>query len=754
MGSLLSDWNVPPGIDDAGSGALRAWQAGSAVFFLVVLGAIFLLVDLSPQVDRALFFSTDDPQLREAEQIREIFPTPPQIIISARAGNGFDDAYVSTLAELSRDIQDIEGVVRVRDILHGPEEVEEAFERPMWRRLLVSEDGGATNLVVVLDTEDFDRVVTEVEEALDTHRSSEFQLAVSGEPYVVEQMRRQVVRDMLVFGLAALGVFTLAAALLYRSFWIVAGMALAGGTAAALTLLGRGVLGLQVDLLTPNLTTIVFVLTLLHVIFLTTNWMTAAAESGGKDAAGDGEGAGHEASEAEGAATAGQDGGLVRTAVAWTLPPSFWAMITTGLGFSSLLLAPAKPARNFGLSGALGALMALLCAYLIFPIFLRSADPGRKAMPWLDAKLVPFFRRKHGWAVLGVVAGALVAVWGVAQVETDPELFAYFGDRGGDDGSGVRSGLQRIDSAGGSSPLDLVFEDQGGGELGDDDAFERMWALQQDLESDSAVGSVLSLPVLMAEAEEEATLSFLLSWDFLLDRMEEPEHDRIARTFLTEDRRSGRFLMRMKESVRGEDESRSDVIQRLEEDVRNHGFEPTLTGGLYALQAKMTELVSSSLVTGLLGLTGLFTVIAFVVSRSLAVGVAMVLCFAMIPVFLLGVFGFFGIPLDVIALPAANMAMAIGVDDMVHLVFRVRREEEDGDYGWEAWVEGRTNLWRPIVNSSVVVTLGFGLLMLSGFPPTRRLGLAVVIGTLAGLAIVLMVFPRLALFLRDLKERV
>lgn len=724
MNGLLPDaWKLP-GLEDLRPPSGRGARTASLVLLVASVAAVLLFVDLTPDVGRDLFFASDDPQLREDDRIRELFPTSPQIIVSARHPEAIDDDYVSDLADLSRDLRGIEGVLSVRDILHGPEDVEQAFENPLWRRLLVSEDGGATSLVVVLGTDELERVVPALEEALEAHRAPDFRLAVSGQPYVVEMIRRQVLRDLRVFGIGALLVFSLTMGLLYRSGWILGGTLVAAGTATALTLLGRSVLGLEVDLLTPNITTIVFVLTLLHVVFLTTNWQNAAAGGG------------------EGAADP------VRAGIRWTAPASFWAMVTTGLGFLSLLLAPAKPARNFGISCALGAVLAFACAYVLYPAFLRRADPAKRVGRELEAPLSAFFRRRHGAAVIAMLALALAAVPGLFRLDTDPELFAYF-DGGGD----VREGLERIDRAGGSSPLDLVIRDAGGGELANDDAFDRMWRLQRALEEDPAVGSVLSLPVLMAEAEEQTFLSFLLSWDFLLDRLEEPEHDRIARTFVNEDRTHARFLMRMKESARPPGQSREEVIRRLEADVREHGFVPVLTGGLYALQGKMSDLVASSLWTGLLGLTALFAGIAFVVARSIPVAAAMILGFSMIPLVLLGVFGTFRVPLDVISLPAANLALAIGVDDMVHVAFHARRSGDGERRGWEAWVEAREALWRAILISSVVVALGFGLLLLSGFPPTRRLGFAVVLGTAVAVAVVLVVFPRLAVFLVEAGEQ-
>src|SRR5436190_21267566 len=58
-----------------------------------------------------------------------------------------------------------------------------------------------------------------------------------------------------------------------------------------------------------------------------------------------------------------------------TFPPSFWSMICASLGFASLLIVEAKPLRELGFGGVLGSIVAFVCAYLMYPPFLRWAVP-------------------------------------------------------------------------------------------------------------------------------------------------------------------------------------------------------------------------------------------------------------------------------------------------------------------------------------------------------------------------------------------
>jgi predicted RND superfamily exporter protein len=100
-----------------------ALAAGSAL-------AVFLFIDLSPRVDENFFFASDDPQVQEDRRIRELFPARPQVIVTAK-GNIHSTAYSRRIARLGNDLMEVPGVLTARDLHHGPEELEDAFENPM-----------------------------------------------------------------------------------------------------------------------------------------------------------------------------------------------------------------------------------------------------------------------------------------------------------------------------------------------------------------------------------------------------------------------------------------------------------------------------------------------------------------------------------------------------------------------------------------------------------------------------------------------
>jgi predicted RND superfamily exporter protein len=94
-------------------------------------------------------------------------------------------------------------------------------------------------------------------------------------------------------------------------------------------------------------------------------------------------------------------------------------------------------------------------------------------------------------------------------------------------------------------------------------------------------------------------------------------------------------------------------------------------------------------------------------------------------------------PLDIISAPAANVALPLGIDEMIHMGYVVRRK---------SWEHALKQLWGPILASMLIVTSGFALFLLSSFPPTQRLGVLVCVGTAITDLVVLLVLPAIATF--------
>jgi len=530
---------------------------------------------------------------------------------------------------------------------------------------------------------------------------------------VVEMLRRSLAHDFRYFSLTAVVLFGLTMAAMFRSFRVFLGMMATCSSAVLLTLLLQSLFGKKIGILTVNLGTIVFVIALSHLVYMTFNWQTLADRA-------------HRLEK--------KAPNLAGDARAMTLPPSFWSMVCASLGFASLLIVQAKPLRELGFGGVLGTIVAFVCSYLMYPPFLRWAVPRQSKL--VEAEPPHWFwTRRFVLLSIAVILACTALGFGLPRVDTDPSLLDYFKPH-----QELRDGLEYVDHNGGSNPLTLIVSAADGSKLNTDEAYQKMWRLHGALENYRDVGTVISLPTLLAEGDR-TPFSFLLSYEKMLEIMEQPKYARVAKSFVTEDRSKANFLLRMSETKR--QKLRLEVVDDLRSICRKNGFKPALVGGIYYLQGRLAKLVASSLVTGLFWLNFLFIVIAWVVARTIRGAVAMIVSLTLVPLSMLGGIGWLHVPVDIISAPATNVCIGIAIDSMIHLVFGVRRANRDGKKGWPAWVFARDEQWRGIAYSDVVIAAGFAIFVLSDFPPTQRFGVVVLAGCVIDILANLFVLPLL-----------
>ncbi|MCF8466365.1 MAG: MMPL family transporter [Sneathiella sp.] len=693
----------------------------ACLFVMALVVTLFLsLVDLNPKVSPDFFFGSNDPDLAQSARIHELFPSDEFLVISVAGTDIFSGGYYDRLATFSRNIEKIPGITRLVSAAAGPDSVRAASESPFWRPLLVSEDNRATLIIAFVGTQDTSNLVAEVEAAARLFDEGDaFRIRSSGMPYIVEQIRRNLVHDMQLFSTVSLVIFSVILLTVFRSPVIALGASASGITAIFLTLLILQGIGQPVGILTANLAIIVFVLVESQVIYLTSNWRQL---------------------------TQPDKVSAVKQAVLQTFKASFWCMVTTLLGFATLLMVAAEPLRQLGMGGIVGAIVALLCSFALYPVFLLFATrrTPREAMSRVAAK--PSKRLVWMLYCVGIclLLIAAVSVQGLFRLNTDPSLLSYFAV-----GSELREDLTFIDKNGGSSPVKLVVRLENGGRLDNEAGYEAMWRLHKNLLAEKNIGTVISLPALMAEANNHP-LAFLLPWREIISLLSLGINQHVAENFLSEDRSEVLYVLRMKEEGRQQD--RNQITAKLQQIVKNAGFKPVLTGGVYVLQGRLSELVATSLLMGIAGLLLLFAGIAWIVSRSIAITAAMVLTSALIPLTILGGAGWFAVPVDIISAPAANVCFGIAVDALIHLALSFNRYRLNGKHD-AAWGSALREQSRGIIASSGIIATGFLIFSSSGFPPTARFGGEVVVGAVFAGAAALTLFPMFGRALAGLGDK-
>src|SRR5438270_8348979 len=440
----LPNWKKLPGAH---------WEMLAFTVVLFVLVAVF--VDLKPVVDENFFFSTSDPGFGQSKKIEQRFPSQPEVILAVSSRDISSPRYLGRIQKLTQQINAIDEVSAVKSLAEGPKSFQDALASPFWSRMLIAEDRKSSNVLVFLEGKYTEKQIKRLEQIMHELDQSDFRIHIAGTPYVVEVLQRSIAHDFRYFSLTAVVLFGLTMAVMFRSIRIFLGMFATCTSAVLLTLMLQQVFGRRIGILTVNLGTIVFVVALSHLVYMTFNWQTLAdrrqrLEKKSPDLAAD--------------------------ALRMTFPPSFWSMVCASLGFASLLIVQAKPLRELGFGGVLGSIVAFACAYLMYPPFLRWAVPRESK---LIEKEPPhwFWSRRFGLLSLGVILASGILGFGLRRVNTDPSLLDYFKPH-----QELRDGLEYVDHNGGSNPLTLVVSSADGAKLNTDRAYQKMWTLHGALE--------------------------------------------------------------------------------------------------------------------------------------------------------------------------------------------------------------------------------------------------------------------------------
>lgn len=684
------------------------------VIVLFVAITFWHVVKLEPNIDRFFFFAADDPASVEAGKVDKLFSEQNQVIINASAPNRNNPSYYRRVKELSTKISKLEGVHDIKSVANGPKNFKDAVASPMWSKFLFGKSKNSSLIIIRLNQSSTEKVVVpQIEQlALEAQRDN-FKVQMSGMPFILEKIRLHLEEDMKVFSSSAVIIFGLLLVFIFASTKILIGTMLTCFTAIMLTLLLMTYFDISLGILTTNLSTIVFILAQSHIIFLTSNWQRI------------------------GRATSSTGRELAIKAMNRTFTPSFWCMITTLLGFLSLILVPAKPLKDLGLGGAIGTVVSIVAAYLIYPAFLTWAKQPRKVKktikdyPWAKH----FKNRFTAFSLIAVTAIAFIGT-GISKLDLDPGLHEYFAN-----GTEIRKGLEDIDKSGGSSILSFVISNSSGARLDNKASYNRMWQLQEVLCKHPAVGTTTSLAHIIAETDRHP-LSLFFPIRKRLDILSGPKFQNATKDFITADRKQAHFMMRMVESE--SDYNRGKVIEELKSIAKKQGFNVDLVGGVYYLQEELSDLIQTSIAKGIGMLLALFLLIAYIVTQSFTMSLSMVAGIALIPLTVFGTLAYSSIPLDIFATPAVNVCIGIAVDTLIHLAIAVKLHAKKAKINWDHWVEARKEQSVAILTSTLVVASGFSIFTLSYFPPTYRFGLQVVIGTLLAAIVALVIFPAIA----------
>ena len=319
----------------------------------------------------------------------------------------------------------------------------------------------------------------------------------------------------------------------------------------------------------------------------------------------------------------------------------------------------------------------------------------------------------------------VVGVLGCLKLTAENSFLNYFSEA-----TDVRKELTFIDQEfGGSTPFDLLLdipdEQIKSGLVISASTVQTITAIQNMLAKQQAIGAITSIAdftkiaqVVNAKPLTEYELTALYkSLDTELQQA-------LFGAYFSEKQQQIRISMRVQDST--QDLNRADLLAKIHQELANIGIKPqqyTLTGLFILYQDVLSRLVDSQVLTILI-VYGAMAITLMIIFSSIKVAWIALVPNIITTSVIMGILGIFAIPLDLMTITIAAVAMGISMDDTIHYIHRYLAELKREPKSAEAWVK-RTNLsvGYALIYTTTVIVIGFGSLVFSNFVPSMLFGL-------------------------------
>ena len=552
------------------------------------------------------------------------------------------------------------------------------------------------------------------------------ELFLGGANMIADDMIGFIKSDLLVYGLSVLALLSFSLWLFFRQVrWIVLPMFICAVSAIFTTGI-FGMFGWEVTVISSNYIALQLIITISTVIHLVVSYREFYARH-----------------------PKYSQNQLIYLTLRDKFSPSFWAIFTTVIGFSSLMSADIKPVIMLGIMMSAGISVSLVLAFLLFGainVNLKKLAPVRtfensfKFTKYCANLALNSRKIIYTVCVLVVCFG----VYGISKIKVENSFIGYFKES-----TQIRQGMQVIDTKlGGTIPVDVIVKfkesepkqeksdekDDFESEFENDAKSAKYWfnsyhtriaeKIHDHLTQQKFVGNVSSLATLIKAIKE---LNNGVSDDFLLAAMYEKlplEYKTILLSpYVSVENDELRFSLRIVDS---DPKLRRNLFLKelrggLLELTKNDNVSIEVVGMMVLYNNMLQNLLSSQVDTFGLTVAILFVIFCFVF-RSIKLATIAIVSNLIPLCTLFGVMGFFGIPLDVMSITIAAISIGIGVDDIIHYIHRFKEELLTKDV-FESIKAAHASIGYAMYYTSFTIFLGFSVMITSNFIPTIYFGL-------------------------------
>jgi uncharacterized protein len=603
--------------------------------------------------------------------------------------------------------------------------------------------------------------ITEIRDVISKYGGNA-KIHLGGIPMIADDMMSYIKSDIVVFGIGVFIFIVLTLWFIFKSFkWVL--MPLLGCATSVITMIGLlGLIGWKVTVISSNFIALMLILNMAMNIHLTVRFLQLKKEF-------------PQLKKKE---------AVFEASKKMTLP-ILYTVLTTICAFLSLVFSGIKPIIDFGWMMTLGLIVSFLVTFLLLPSLINLLSTENEIglkdnEKSLITSSLGSFAKKDKTIIFGsTFLIILLSLVGILKLEVENSFINYF-----DKETEIYKGMKKIDDdLGGTTPLNIILKFPSKIKIEDakeDDQFDeweeenvnnneeksKYWFTRDKmdkiikvhdyLDSLPEIGKVLSFGSILRVAEdlnnkELQSLEIAVLYSKIPDEIKKE----IISPYISVEKDEARISIRIKDSLK--DLRRNDLIKKINYELNTKiGLEKDeykLVGVLILFNNLLQSLFKSQILTLGIVILGIFFMF-FILFRNTTLSLIGIVPNFIAALFILGIIGLLGIPLDMMTITIAAITIGIAVDNSIHYIYRFKEEfKRINDYE-KTLDRCHSTVGVAILNTSITIVFGFSILVLSNFIPTIYFGVFTGIAMLLAMISVLTLLPKLILTYKPFGEEI
>ena len=724
------------------------------VAFLSIVVAVPFLVRIPDirTVDNVDYFAIEgDTDVAFYEELKTIFGNDEFLIIAFKKENLFTKKNLELLKRATDQLAGIKGVQQIKSLSNARHTVfdkntmavrpfldtipddekllaelkQRALMQPMYLNNIVSLDGKTAGMVMFIQDRpgepDFrNTLISKVRKVLETYNADIGTYFIAGWPVTNAALARYMKKDLAVFIPVTYGCIFLAVLLFFQNGRLALIAMINTSLCMGCTMGLFPIFGFALNNVTTIVPPVVMALSLCDTVHIFSHLRHPVCQ-------------GPKTNTAQGNTLGSQqtyENTLRKLAI-----PCFLTTATTCVGFLSLYANDIPPIREFSLVAAIGILFEFFFAFTFLPAFMRLFDQKKMigsqgdffSIPWDMTHCLTWFSNLLStycrWICFTGILLIVIAIWLSTRLVVDTNLLAYFKP-----GNPVRHAAEFVErELAGMNTIDISFKAEGDQPFKEPENLAVIQALQDQITAMEKVDTTLSLVDILKEMNHvfhnkdprfhRIPESRSLVSQFLLVADSQDLHQMVNPAF-----DHARMSIRISEHSTREQQV---ILQQIRERIQaldNKGMTITVSGIILQEVNIIQALVNGQIHCLILSVVIIMGIL-LVVLKPLSFWVLSILP-NLFPIALnFGIMGLFNIPLNTSTALIAAVAICIAVDDTIHFLteFKIGLDQEMD----MKQVIQQTLLvkGRAIILSSLILGMGFGVMVFSQFVPTASFGI-------------------------------